>query len=80
MLSKGGNHKLINTNKLKAAIYASGYNIKKLAEIVGVEYNLFSKKVCGRSKFTLEQAFTLCVLLNLTMTEALEIFLPCRSA
>lgn len=70
----------VNTNKLKAAIYASGYTLKQLSERVGIAYNLFSKKVCGRSGFTAEQAFTICLLLHLTMAEALDIFLPQRSA
>ena len=70
----------VNTNKLKAAIYASGYTLKELSERMGIAYNLFSKKVCGRSGFTVEQAFTLCLLLNLTMAEALAIFLPMKSA
>lgn len=66
----------VNTNKLKAAIYASGYTLKQLSERVGIDYNLFSKKVRGRSGFTAQQAFTLCLLLHLTMPEALDIFLP----
>lgn len=68
----------INTNKLKAAIYASGFTVKQLAEIMEIEYNLFSKKINGKSGFTAEQAFTICNLLNISMKTATEIFLPLK--
>ena len=68
---------LINTNKLKAAIYESGLTIKQLAKAMGIQYNLFSKKINGRSGFTAVQAFTICILLGLSMETAMQIFLPC---
>lgn len=67
---------LINTNKLKAAIYEAGLTIKDLAKTMGIQYNLFSKKINGRSGFTAAQAFTICILLGLSLETAIQIFLP----
>ena len=66
----------INTNKIKAAIYEAGYTIKGLANTMGIKYNLFSKKINGRSGFTAAQAFTICLLLGLSLDTAMQIFLP----
>ena len=68
----------INTNKLKAAIYEAGFTVKQLAEVMEIEYNLFSQKINGKSGFTAEQAFTICNLLGISMNTATEIFLPLR--
>ena len=68
--------KVVNTYKLKAAIYAEGYNMKRFAEALGINSNLFSKKISGRVGFTMEQAIKTCQLLNLSQEEAQEIFLP----
>ncbi len=67
---------MVNTAILKGKIYAAGYTIKTLADEMGIEYNLFSKKVCGRIGFSAKQVLKLCELLHLTGDEAHEIFLP----
>lgn len=67
---------MVNTAKLKGKIYAAGYTIKSLADKMDIDYNLFSKKVCGRIGFTAKQALKLCELLRLTEEEAHDIFLP----
>lgn len=69
---------MVNTNKLKAAIYAGGYNIKQFAKELGIDYNLCSKKICGRVGFTMEQAIKTCSLLHLTQEDAQDIFLSKR--
>ena len=67
---------MINTSKLKGKIYEAGYTIKTLADAMGIEYNLFSKKICGRVGFTAQQMLQLCELLHLTNEEARDIFMP----
>ena len=67
---------MINSAKLKGAIYAAGYTMKTLAEAAGIEYTLFTRKVAGRSPFSAYQMLIVCDLLRLTQEEAKEIFLP----
>ena len=76
LLQEGGKMIAINTNKLKAAIYEAGFTVKQLSEAMEIEYNLFSKKINGKSGFTAEQAFALCELLGVSMNTAMDIFLP----
>ena len=67
---------MINSAKLKGAIYAAGYTLKTAAEAVGIDYTLFTRKVAGKSTFSATQLLKLCDLLHLTQEEAREIFLP----
>lgn len=67
---------MINSAKLKGAVYAAGYTMKTAAEAIGVEYTLFTRKVAGSSPFSATQLLKLCDLLHLTQEEARDIFLP----
>ena len=67
---------MVNSAKLKGAIYAAGYNMKTTAEAIGMEYTLFTRKVAGKSPFSAAQLLMLCYLLHLSQDEATEIFLP----
>jgi len=67
---------MINSAKLKGAIYAAGYTMKTAAEAIGVEYTLFTRKVAGASPFSATQLLKLCDLLHLSQEEARDIFLP----
>lgn len=67
---------MINSAKLKGAIYANGYTMKTASEAIGVEYTLFTRKVGGFSPFSATQLLKLCDLLHLTQEEARDIFLP----
>lgn len=67
---------MINSAKLKGAIYSAGYTMKTAAEAIGVEYTLFTRKVAGTSPFSATQLLKLCDLLHLTQEEARDIFLP----
>ena len=67
---------MINSAKLKGAIYAAGYTMKTLAETAGIDYTLFTRKVAGKSPFSAKQMLIVCDLLHLTQEEARDIFLP----
>lgn len=67
---------MINSAKLKGAIYSEGYSMKTAAEAIGIEYTLFTRKVAGQSPFSAELLLKVCDLLHLTQEEARDIFLP----
>lgn len=67
---------MINSAKLKGAIYSEGYSMKTAAEAIGIEYTLFTRKVAGRSPFSAEQLLKVCDLLHLSQEDARDIFLP----
>ena len=67
---------MINSAKLKGAIYSAGYTMKAAAEAAGIEYTLFTRKVAGRSPFSAVQLLEICDILHLSQEEAREIFLP----
>ena len=67
---------MINSAKLKGAIYAAGYTLKTAAKAIGIEYTLFTRKVAGISPFSATQLLKLCDLLHLSQEEARDIFLP----
>lgn len=65
---------MINEEKLRKKIDASGYKMKFIAAKLGISYFGFLNKVHGKYEFTASEIKKLQELLNLTDAEVKEIF------
>ena len=65
---------LIDTKKLKGAVYASGLTFKKLAEKIGISQASMSKKTTGKRTFDVAEAYEISQVLGLDQSERDEIF------
>ena len=57
---------MTNTEKLEAAIAASGYKKSYIAKVIGVRAETLSRKIKNRSNFNGEEMTALCELLGIT--------------
>lgn len=64
----------MNTPKLKAAIFESGYANRYIAKQVGISAQQFSKKLNGHVEFKVSEVHKLCNLLNIASDTMMEIF------
>lgn len=65
---------LINTERLYAAIDASGYKKSKIAEACGLTPNGFRNCCIGKAEFKASHVGIVKELLNLSWDDAIEIF------
>lgn len=56
---------MVNSRMLKAAIIAAGYTQATLAERLNISANSLSSKITGKTKFDIEEATTICNILNI---------------
>lgn len=57
---------MVNSRLLKAAIVEAGYTQASLSKKLDMTENTLSSKINGHSKFFIEEATTICELLNIT--------------
>ena len=70
----------MNRNKLMGKIIADGYTQGEFAKMLHINRSTLSKKMNGKSSFTLEEAFRVCEILGVTSGEEMSsIFLPITS-
>ena len=65
----------MNLEKLKEKIKEKGIKYNYLANILGIDKNTFSRKIKGKTSFTLEEIKTISKIINLNDNEKLIIFL-----
>ena len=63
---------MTNTEKLEAAIAASGYKKSYIAKAIGVRTETLSRKIRNRSNFNGDEMTVLCELLGITDLEEKE--------
>lgn len=68
---------MVNIAKLKGKIAESGMNRETLSEVSGICQSSLSRKMNGKSAFTVDEAAVLCKVLQITdYGERASIFLP----
>ena len=65
----------MNVNKLKGMLVAQGLNVEALAEMIGSERSSLYRKLNNFEKITIGEAIKIKGALNMSDTEACEIFL-----
>ena len=65
----------MDANKLKTKLSEKGFSISTIAILIGVHNSLLHKKINGYEPITIYEAKCIKEILNLTNTEALDIFL-----
>lgn len=65
----------MNVNKLKGMLVEQGMNVETLAEKIGSERSSLYRKLNNAEKITIGEAIRIKVALNMSDTEAFEIFL-----
>lgn len=65
----------MNINKLKGKIVENGMNVETLASIIGVDRSSLYRKLNNGEKLTIGEAIKIKGALELTDSEACEIFL-----
>ncbi len=65
----------MNTDKLKGKIVANGMNVELLASAIGIDRSSLYRKLNNFEKFTIGEAKAIKDALNMSDTEACDIFL-----
>ena len=65
----------MNVNKLKAAMVEAGYTQRTLAKAMNMSKNTLNAKINGKSRIFIDEAMTICHLLNIPSENLKEIFL-----
>lgn len=66
----------MDANKLKAKLVENGLNITQTADLLNMHKSSLYRKLNGRDRMTVSEAIKLKELLDLSNSEALDIFLP----
>lgn len=74
MKTKGSDNKM-KSNKLKGKIIEKGFNVEQVAERIGMDKATFYRKLNNFEKFTVGDALKIKKALELSDTEAYDIFL-----
>lgn len=69
-----GNKKYQELLKLRGKIIAEGYDLKTVAEELGLSYNAFRNKIKGETAFTINEVYELAVILNIEKDEIITYF------
>jgi plasmid maintenance system antidote protein VapI len=64
----------MNVTKLKGKIVASGMNVERLAELIGVDRSSLYRKLSNAEKITIGEAAKMKEALGMTNEEAKDIF------
>ncbi len=70
MANKKGREKMTSTNLLKAKMAEKGYNQSQIAELLGITYQSFNRKLNNKVEFKASEINKLCEILDITAINA----------
>lgn len=66
----------MNTKKIKSAMLEAGYSQRSLAKEMNMSLNALNAKINGKRRVYVDEAYSLCMLLDIPREKMEEIFLP----